>query len=564
MSPVEAGALDGRRAPTSWKALLAVAILLIVFEPGRVPFFEPDEGRYAEIPREMLSRGDLVTPHLNGVLYFEKPPLLYWSVALSFRLFGENELAARVPGKLASVGLALLAYFFARRRYGERVAVFAALVTASSALVFALSRMVLIDPLLSLALAFAAFSFASFAEGGEKRSLYTLHISCAAAVMLKGLIGIVLPGGAIVLWALLAKRLRLLPKLFSPLPLLLFLALTVPWHAILALREPDFLSFYFVHEHFNRFAASSHRREGSPLFFVAVLIGGLLPFTVLLGRLRDAWPGRRLSALRGRKAETFLWVFAILVFAFFSISRSKLIPYLQPIWPALSVLLALGVERATVRGHSFRLERLLAMALFGLFFLAAIVATFGGLLHRFGLGSFGFAFLSVPLLGYLALSIGAKAGRVGHPPDASRTLVVAIATPWLALLLTGLVALPQIARTVTPWPVVSALLANLKPEDVLLQRGRYWQVVPFYTRRVTPVSALGWHELNFGRERTADQSLVPTEDDFFRLWNGATRVFVVLHRDRLRDLLDESRSRIPPRVLATAPFEKAVLVVNRP
>ncbi|MCM3878207.1 MAG: glycosyltransferase family 39 protein, partial [Thermoanaerobaculia bacterium] len=138
-------------------ALLLLAVLLLVLEPGRVPLFEPDEGRYAEIPREMLAARDFLTPRLNGVLYFEKPPLYYWSVAASLAILGPTEMAVRLPGKLAAASMVLLAVAFARRRWGTRTGLLAGLFLASSILLVALARIALIDPMLSAALAVATF-----------------------------------------------------------------------------------------------------------------------------------------------------------------------------------------------------------------------------------------------------------------------------------------------------------------------------------------------------------------------------------------------------------------------
>ncbi|MBI5440116.1 MAG: glycosyltransferase family 39 protein, partial [Deltaproteobacteria bacterium] len=194
-------------------ALLAIAVAFLLVETGHTPFFEPDEARYAEIPREMLATGDFVAPHLNGYRYYEKPPLHYWAVAASMSLFGETEWAARLPVKLSAAGMVLFTVFFARRRFGERVGLLAGLIVATSLLVVALSRLNTIDTPLSFALSSAAFAFASFQEheraGDRARArvaLYLLHFSCAAAVMLKGLVGLVLPGGAILVWALLSRR----------------------------------------------------------------------------------------------------------------------------------------------------------------------------------------------------------------------------------------------------------------------------------------------------------------------------------------------------------------------
>jgi 4-amino-4-deoxy-L-arabinose transferase-like glycosyltransferase len=552
------GGADGARSATAtassmstsipWlRGLLLAAVLLLVVEPGRIPLFEPDEGRYAEIPREMLATSDFVTPRLNGVLYFEKPPLFYWSVAASFRVLGLTEFAARVPTKLASAGLVLLTYLFARRRSGERVALLASLILATSTLVFAMARITIIDPALSLALSAAAFAFAAFQEheaSGDRRrarrALYLLHLSCAAAVMLKGLIGIVLPGGAILIWAVLVGRLRIVPRLFSPGPLALFLVLVVPWHVLVARRNPDFLDFYFIHEHFDRFAKREHRREGSPLYFVAVLLGGFLPWTAFLPRLSETWPGRRLAAWRQRQTEGFLWVWALVVFLFFSASNSKLIPYLEPIWPAVALLLALGMEAARERGAPFRAERIGTAALFGALLLAGVLYAFGGgYAAQFGISHFVPFVLGGLFLGFVLLMLPA-----GPRLLALRETTAAVAVPWLIFLSASVAAFPAVARAITPWSLVASLQRELKPGDLLVQRGHYLEVVPFYTRRLTPVSALGWSELDFGREHLSPSrraELFPGEPDFTALWNGPRRVLAIVHRDHLRNWGDPAK-----------------------
>lgn len=561
----------GRRAPPSLKALFAMALLLLVVEPGRVPLFEPDEGRYSEIPREMLATGDWVVPRLNGVLYFEKPPLHYWSVAISFLILGQSEFAARVPVKLASAGLAFVAFLFARRRWGERTGYLAGLATSTSALVVSLARITLIDPGFSLALAGAAFSFAAFAEGetagdrrGAQRALFGLHLSCAAAVMLKGLAGIVLPGGAIVIWIALMGRWRLVPRLLSPLPLLLFLALTVPWHVLVARREPDFLNFYFVHEHFDRFAKADHRRSGSPLYFVAVLLGGFLPWTAFFGRLSESWPGRRLSEWRSRPTEAFLWTWSILVLLFFSASKSKLIPYLEPIWPAMAVLLAIGMERAREKGASFRADRWILGVLLGLFAAFGMAYAFGaGYAPRFGITA-GASLVLLALAGESVLSILLAQGLLGRGGAGNSPLALSVAGPWLLFLAGAVAVLPGVARSITPWPLVSRLLATMGPDDLLVQRGHYLQAVPFYSKRITPVFRLGWNELNFGAARTKDPTLFPSDGEFARLWNGPGRVLAVVHRDWIRSWGDPALGLTTPIVLGKAANEKHYLLANRP
>ncbi len=552
--------------------LLALTLGLMVLQTGKTPLFEPDEGRYAEIPREMLATGDFVTPRLNGVLYFEKPPLYYWLVAGSMRLLGSNEWAVRLPGMLASAGMVLMTVAFARRRWGLRTALLSGIVTGTSVLVFVLARIAIIDPVLSLAMSAAAFSFCAFLEAERhgdaqraRRALYGLAVAAAAAVLLKGLVGIVLPGGAIAVYVALSGRWNLVPKLLSPGPLAVFLLLAVPWHVAVAFRNPDFLHFYFVHEHLERFATTAHRRTGHPLYFVAVLLAGFLPWTGFFGRFRETFPSR-LAALRERESESFLWIWALLVFAFFSVSRSKLIPYVEPIWPALGLLLAVGIEKAHRRGRAFVAERILTALLLLVLLGAGVFFGIGaGHLARWGATRLGIAALAALFVAALFALFPRLRGRLEGRWTGLSGLdpVPGIAGPWLAFYLGLLLILPAAARQITPWPLVSELLRDLGPGDRLVQRGHYLQAAPFYAKRLTPVFALGWHELDFGRSHPGTEALFPPEESFRPLWTGPERVFAIVHEEHLRDFGDTEKGLPAGRELARTENGKYVLIANR-
>lgn len=552
--------------------LLALTLLLTVLQLETTPFFEPDEGRYAEIPREMLATGEFVTPHLNGVLYFEKPPLLYWSVAASMFLLGQNEWAARLPGMLATVAMVLMAAAFAGRRWGARTGLLAGLVTGSSVLVFALARIVITDALLSAVLTGAVFAFAAFQEAEQagnarraRRALYGLHVACALAVLAKGLIGVVLPGGAILVFVALSGRWRLLPKLFAPGPLLVFLLIAVPWHVEVARRNPDFLDFYFGDQHFRRFFTKAHRRQGSWLYFVGVLLAGFLPWTGFFGRFRETFPARR-AAFRERATESFLWIWAILVFLFFTVSQSKLIPYVEPIWAPLGVLLAIGIERARQRGTGFQAERLLTALLLAALLGAGVFFGIGkGHLAAWGEERRGLAVLCLLLPAVAACLAPRLLARLSGRSTAPSRLdpVPGIAAPWLAFLFGLLLVLPAAARAITPWPIISVLLRELKPEDLLIQRGHYLQATAFYTKRFVMVTGLGWHELNFGSTRKGSEGRFPSQEEFLRMWEGDRRVFLIIHEDDLEMISDPKVGFRPGRVLAQMRNRKFSLMVNR-
>ena len=554
-------------------ALLAVAVALVVVETGHTPFFEPDEARYAEIPREMLATGDLVAPRLNGYRYFEKPPLHYWAVAASMALFGETEVAARLPVKISAAGMVLVTVLFARRRYGERVALLAGLVVATSILFVALARLNIIDPPLSLALSLAAFAFAAFQEhekaGDRARarvSLYLLHFACAAAVMLKGLDGLVLPGGAILVWALLSRRLPIVLKLFSPGPLVLFLALVLPWHLAIARRDGEWFDFYVVGEHFRRYFESGHRRSAKPLLFVFALVLGLAPWTPFLGRLAGSFPSIRRGEWRDRGAEAFLHVYWILVLLFFSLSRSKLVPYILPVWPAVAVLLALGLERARQRGATFRPERTALGLLLGV--LAGFVAAYAfgaGMATRYGVETQAMvATVSLGAGALLNLRPGGGGPRASRRALSTERLALATAGPWLGFLGGLVFALPSVARSITPWPLVSVLRRELRPDDLLVQRGAYLQAPVFYTKRLTPIVDLDWSELDFGKEEARKRGLYLSDEEFARKWHGPGRVLGVVHFAHLRDFGNPALGLSTPHVLAVTPNGKFFLVANRP
>ena len=548
---------SARVLPETFLAILVA--LLVLAEPFRVPLVDPDEGRYAEIPREMLASGDWVLPHQNGLVYIEKPPLAYWLVAGSYELFGESEAAARLPGKLATIGTMLALFLFARRRAGERAGALAALFFGGSLLGFGLARIILIDPILTAAQSAAVLSFAALGEGGaslrrERTLALGFAASTAAAVLLKGLVGVLLPGGAVLLWTAATCRTRPLRALLSPWTVLTFLVLAVPWHVAAALREPDFLRFYFVREHFERFLLPNHHRPGAPWYFLAVVAGGFLPFTPLLPRLRTVWPGRRRAGWAGRPLETFLFLWILLVVAFFSLSKSKLIPYVHPVFPSLALLLALAVARDE-EGLALRPGERWSIA--GLLGVLAAAAAWAG----------AFEDLAVPSLAgpLLALSATLLAGflLVGIAPTlAPERGLLLVGSAWLLFLGGAHLVLPAWARWDGSWPVVAALRETLRPGDLLLQRGDYVESLPFYARRLTPLSRIGaGSELEFGRshDRTG---LFQTDEEFTRLWNGPGRVLAVLHRDVLGEWAAAGSRRRPYTILATAHRDRWVLVSN--
>ena len=326
-------------------ALLLVFALAWFCNLGDRRLLHPDEGRYAEIPREMVATGDWVTPRLDGVKYFEKPALQYWLTAAGYEAFGVHEWTARLWPALAGFLGVLFIGHVGRRLGGPVLGLYAAAVLAGCVGYVLDAHLLTLDTGLTLWMSVGLGSLflaqRTEATPRERRGwMWTAWAALALATLSKGLIGIVLPGGALVAYTLLQRDWALWRRLHLVSGTLIFLAIAAPWFIVVSLRNPEFFTFFFVHEHFTRFLTSEHRREGAWWYFVPIFIAGIMPWLVVF-----AWTIRRMWTNAIPAANGFSWPrFALcwsgFIFVFFSASGSKLPSYILPIFPALA--LALG------------------------------------------------------------------------------------------------------------------------------------------------------------------------------------------------------------------------------
>jgi 4-amino-4-deoxy-L-arabinose transferase len=330
------------RAVIALAALFALAYLLPL---GARPFFQPDEFRYAEIPREMLASGDWVTPRLNGLRYFEKPPLGYWLTALSMSCFGENRFAARLPSALSAGGTVLLLFLLVRRFGGGfRVAALAAGLLLTSGLFFVLGCFNVLDMPLTFFLTLALFAFfrAYMAECRRAKLLWLGLFGAAsgAAFLVKGFLAFAVPGLVIVSFMLWQRSTgRLLRWAWAP--ALTGLLVALPWAILVHRHEPDYWRYFVVVEHLQRFMGKSAQHAEPFWFYIPVLLGGFAPWLFFLPA---AWKGYRREDLRDPFLR-FALCWLVLPFLFFSASKGKLGTYVLPLMPALAALAALGLAR---------------------------------------------------------------------------------------------------------------------------------------------------------------------------------------------------------------------------
>jgi 4-amino-4-deoxy-L-arabinose transferase-like glycosyltransferase len=302
--------------------LLVLAAVAIGLDGLQRPLANPDEGRYSEISREMALSGDWVTPRLDGVKYFEKPPLQYWATALAFEAFGESEATARLYVALCGFLTIAIAAYASRRLGSPETRAATVLALLSSPYFMALGTIVTLDMGLTLwsTATFCAFVLAEQAaeRGSSSARGWTAMawLAMALAVLSKGLIGIVFTGAAVFFHMVLRRDFSVLRRLGWSYGLPLFLAVAAPWFFAVSRANPEFAHFFFVHEHFERFLTTEHRRVEPWWYFLPIVAVGFLPWAFALpSAIVHAWrsdSGRRFQPLR----VALLW--CAFVVAFFS------------------------------------------------------------------------------------------------------------------------------------------------------------------------------------------------------------------------------------------------------
>jgi 4-amino-4-deoxy-L-arabinose transferase-like glycosyltransferase len=337
-----------------------------MFTPG---LLDDADSTHAEAAREMVVTGDYVTLHVNGIRYLEKPPLPYWLVAISYKVFGVNEFSTRLPMVLAVMLLGVLGFCWGRRAFGERTGVYAGLFVYTCAGVYLFTRIFIPDVLLSLLVAAAMYFFLTALEPEASAwRWYAGYAMMALGVLTKGLIALVFPCGAAFFFLLATGEWRRWREFRLTSGLALFLAIAAPWHILAGLRNPGtaehrgFFWFYFVNEHFLRFLGKRYPRDYSKLpagLYWTLHLVWLFPWSFYLpAAVRtgvNAWRGRREGSAAvpsdGRRLGDFAartrllcWIWAGVVLMFFALSTNQEY-YTFPAYLPLLLLLADGVSR---------------------------------------------------------------------------------------------------------------------------------------------------------------------------------------------------------------------------
>ena len=344
MTPTDSHPTTRTTLALSLGLLLLTAALLFFADLGRLPLIEPDEGRNAEVGREMLVSGDWITPHYNGFVYLDKPVVYFWMVAASFKTFGISESAARLPSALMAAATMLLVWFLARRMFGDSAGLRAGLIFAACPLALVLAREVIFDMTLTFLVTVAMVAFWLAEESDFRRPWFDVLMFAAMglAVITKGFVGILIPLIAALIYEVARGRTREWLRLRWGWGLLVLLAAALPWFIAVSVRNPDFPRYAFWNESMKRFSTAASHRGGGVAYYIPVFLGGFFPWSFFL--LLAAWHRlRRWREIRQEAGQPvlFLLSWAAWVFVFFTLSHSKLPTYFLPAIVPLSILMGL-------------------------------------------------------------------------------------------------------------------------------------------------------------------------------------------------------------------------------
>lgn len=465
-----------------WAVLLLAGVVYFV-DLGGTSIWDANEAFYVETPREMLEAHDLLNPSFNYEPRFNKPVLSYWIVAAFYKAFGVSVAVQRIPIAIGALVLIACAYFLARAGCGMRDAgaLWAAAGIAANPRLVMFARRIFIDIWISAFMALTLLFFALSERYPERRRLFLvlMYVAVGLGVLTKGPIAVALPGLVFAVYLTINGELRRVTEMMLPAGILIVLAIVVPWYAALYQEHGwTYITSFFVGENVGRYVSGvGFQARRGILFYVPVIFSDsfplslfLIPAAVLAWRGRAGWRARDGAG----RVRMLLWLWAIVIVAFFSFSHDKQDLYIFPIVPAISALAAIAIAR---RRDIPRCVIWTTVAL-------AIVLVLGGagVLYLFEGAGRVYALRGAGAVGAVAIAGGLAALVVARRQPAA-ALVVAmaavVALDWVFVLR----VLPDFERY-KPVPAMSDVLrTRLQPGDVVAHYDVALPSMVYYLRR---------------------------------------------------------------------------------
>ncbi len=504
--------------------LLLFAVVLIWF--GNIEYrklIKPDEGRYAEIPREMVATGDWTTPRLNGLKYFEKPALQYWATAVAYEVFGEHQWTSRLWTALTGFAGILLVWFVGMRLFGREAGLYAALLLGSSTLYVLMAHVNTLDMGVTFFVSLGIFSLLLAQQEAQvtprRNWMLLAWAALALAVLSKGLMGFILPGAALFLYSVFNRDITVWKRMHWFSGLAVFLLVAAPWFVMVMRANPDFFQFFFIHEHLERFTTKVHGRFQPWYYFIPVLLMGMLPWTLLMfDALLRAWRGSVQKA-KAFSPERFLLVWAVFIYVFFSISDSKLPSYLLPMFPPLALLMGKQIAAMNSRRLFWLIAPLLPV-LVGLLVLAPFTAKLADTQVQVEMYGAYAVWLTIAMaLWVIGMTVALKLLW----RDRKMVSVMVLALSSLCAVQLGLSGYNTIARERSAYAIAQAIKPQLKADVPFYSVFTYEQTLPFYLDRTLTLVDYQ-DEMAFGIKQEP-QRWLPNADALALRWSAQAEAY---------------------------------------
>jgi 4-amino-4-deoxy-L-arabinose transferase-like glycosyltransferase len=559
--------------------LLVLSAGLYIGTAGKPALDDEDvDAAHAMVSQEMLQRHDFVVPYMDGLRYLIRPPMQFWLVAASYKLLGESEFATRLPLGLAVVGIVLLTFEFGRRFFGDRAGFYGALAIATSVGMFIYTRNMIPEAIYTLAFEGIFYLFLRSWTGSldSRIGYWGAAALCAAAVMTRALIGLVFPAGAIVAFVTMSRGWRRWRELRLFSSSAIFLTLAAPWHILAAMRTPGFVWAFFINEHINRALGRRlpHDYGAMPLWaWWSAHLVWLFPWSFFFPLALRELP---LSPSRWGKdtdlasqARLMLLAWAGVILLFFTIeSGSRLEYYSFSAWPAMCLLLGLGIAHAeetdqkwlrpaqrVLAGLSVLLAAVAGYFLMGTMHIAAASDVSShldmrspenyltGMVHLLDLTPESVADLRIPiLLSSVSVLIAFVAAWIMRERRIPWLPTIAMAFGMVGFILAAHIAHDVLNPTLSSRTLALELNKSLKPDDQIALYGdiRVAPGIAFYSHRNVLLYDATGSNLEFGSHYPDAPKRFFSDEDFPKLWEGNGRVFLVVpveHKKEIRKKL---------------------------
>lgn len=537
---------------------------------GSHALFTPDEGRYSEVAREMLVTGDYITPRLNGVPFLDKPALYYWLQASAIHFFGLKEWALRFWPALMGVLGSLVVYGAGRILFNRRTGIFSAIILATCPLYYGAAHYANLDLEVAVLIGNSLLFFLLALESSGKKSrdyfLFFAYFFAGLAALTKGLIGIVFPAMIIGLWIIILNRWSILKNMRLLSGFILFCLITVPWYVMVQKANPQFFHFFFVTQQFSRYLTTqAFNNRVAIWFYFPVVLAGIFPWTIFFIQgfwqfFKKIWQARKLY-----RVELFLLLWTVLVFAFFSIPRSKTVGYILPIFPPIALMIGNYLSEVwdSVKNKSVLagLYSYVVLSVF-IFVICQCVPAIESL-HVIG----DFA-VYVRAVGFMVLISGLFVFTWRYQ-KISYALSCLLAIAGLFLLILSASTAVNNVRSVKP--LVVELKSVLQPQDEIVAFYRYYQDLPIYLQKRIVIVA-DWkakdiaqndnwvRELWYGMSYQDTSQWLIDEDTFWQRWESKKHLYVFTEAHYLNKLY----AKAPKNIYKIAQLNNTVLLSNHP